>query len=36
MKFTTHNQHSVGLRGTLMIGTMQAQLRQLTAVLGQP
>lgn len=36
MKFTTHNQHSVGLRGTLMIGTMQAQLRQLTAVFGQP
>jgi hypothetical protein len=36
MKFTTHNQHRVGLNGTMMVGTMQAQLRQLTQVFGQP
>lgn len=36
MKFITHNQHRVGLTGTMMVGTMQAQLRQLTQVFGEP
>lgn len=36
MKFTTHNQHRVSLGGTLMVGTIQAQLCQLTRAFGQP